>query len=44
VDGFGSLMKSYDAQDTTEIWNIPISDQVTSPSMRRVKTRGHGVI
>jgi thiamine pyrophosphate-dependent acetolactate synthase large subunit-like protein len=39
-----SLMKAYDAQGTAEIWNIPISDQVTSPSMRRIKTRGHGVI
>jgi acetolactate synthase-1/2/3 large subunit len=40
----GSLMQSYDAQDTAEIWNIPISDQVTSPSMRRLKAKGHGVM
>src|SRR5437016_8796198 len=39
-----ALMKAYDAQGTAEIWNIPISDQVTSPRMRRVMVRGHGVI
>jgi acetolactate synthase I/II/III large subunit len=44
LDGLGALMKSYDAQDATEIWNIPISDQVTSPSMRRLKAKGHGVM
>jgi acetolactate synthase I/II/III large subunit len=44
IDQLGSLMKSYDAQDTTEIWNIPISDQVMSPSMRRLKAKGHGVM
>ena len=38
------LMREYEAQDTAEIWNIPISDQVTSPSMRRVKIKGHGVV
>jgi hypothetical protein len=37
-------MKSHDAQDTAEIWNIPISDQVTSPGMRRLKAKGHGVM
>ena len=41
---FASLMRDYESQGTTEIWNIPISDQVTSPSMRRVKLKGHGVI
>ncbi len=40
----GSLMRDHAAQDTTEIWNIPISDQVTSPSMRRQTKRGHGVM
>jgi acetolactate synthase-1/2/3 large subunit len=44
LEKLGALMKAYDAQGTAEIWNIPISDQVTSPSMRRVKARGHGVI
>ncbi len=29
---------------SAEIWNIPISDQVTSPTMRRIKIKGHGVI
>jgi acetolactate synthase-1/2/3 large subunit len=41
---FASLMRDYEAQGTMEIWNIPISDQVVSPSMRRVKVKGHGVI
>jgi acetolactate synthase-1/2/3 large subunit len=39
-----ALMQSHDAQDTAEIWNIPISDQVMSPSMRRLKAKGHGVM
>ena len=33
-----------EAQGLAEVWNIPISDQVTSPTMRRVKLKGHGVI
>ena len=40
----GALLKAYDGQDVAEIWNIPISDQVTSPTMRRVKAKGHGVM
>jgi acetolactate synthase I/II/III large subunit len=44
LDQLGSLMKNHDAQDTAEIWNFPISDQVTSPSMRRLKAKGHGVM
>ncbi len=44
LDRFASLMKDYDAQGTAEIWNIPISDQVTSPGMRRLKAKGHGVM
>jgi thiamine pyrophosphate-dependent acetolactate synthase large subunit-like protein len=40
----GALLKGYDGQDVAEIWNIPISDQVTSPTMRRVKAKGHGVM
>ena len=39
-----SLMREHDAQGSAEIWNIPISDQVTSPSMRRQTARGHGVM
>jgi thiamine pyrophosphate-dependent acetolactate synthase large subunit-like protein len=34
---FSSLMQDYDAQGTAEIWNIPISDQVMSPTMRRIR-------
>ena len=34
------LMREYEAQDTAEIWNIPISDQVTSPSMRSGQDQG----
>lgn len=41
---FASLLRDYEAQGTADIWNIPISDQVTSPTMRRVKTKGHGVM
>jgi acetolactate synthase-1/2/3 large subunit len=40
----GALMRDYDAQGSAEIWNIPISDQVTSPSMRRQTAKGHGVM
>jgi len=40
----GSLMHDYDAQGTAEIWNVPISDQITSPTMRRLKSKGHGVM
>ena len=41
---FKSLMQDFDAQGTAEIWNVPISDQVTSPTMRRLKAKGHGVM
>jgi len=41
---FGALMREYEAQGTAEIWNVPISDQVTSPTMRRLKAKGHGVM
>jgi acetolactate synthase-1/2/3 large subunit len=34
---FSPLMQDFDAQETAEIWNIPISDQVMSPTMRRIK-------
>jgi len=40
---FKSLMREFDAQGTAEIWNVPISDQVTSPTIRRLKAKGHGV-
>ena len=39
-----SLMQAYDSRGPAEIWNIPISDRVTSPSMRRQTARGHGVM
>jgi acetolactate synthase-1/2/3 large subunit len=41
---FQPLMREFDAQGTAEIWNIPISDQVTSPTIRRLKAKGHGVM
>jgi acetolactate synthase I/II/III large subunit len=37
---FDSLMRDFDAQGTAEIWNVPISDHVTSPTMRRLKAKG----
>jgi thiamine pyrophosphate-dependent acetolactate synthase large subunit-like protein len=37
LSDFSSLMRDFDAQGTAEIWNIPISDQVMSPTMRRRK-------
>jgi hypothetical protein len=36
------LFDAYAAQDTAEIWNIHVSDQVVSPSTRRTVGRGHG--
>jgi acetolactate synthase I/II/III large subunit len=44
LDQFAALARDYDAQDAAEIWNIPISDQVTSPRMRRLTVKGHGVV
>lgn len=41
---FAALLRDYDAHDAAEIWNVPISDQVTSPTMRRIKIKGHGVV
>ena len=41
---FAALLRDYEAQGAAEIWNIPISDQVTSPTMRRIKIKGHGVM
>ena len=40
-----SLLRDYEAEDdTADIWNFPISDQVVSPRMRRLNIKGHGVI
>ena len=44
LDQFATLLRDYDASGDAEVWNIPISDQVTSPTMRRVKLKGHGVV
>ena len=41
---FAGLLRDYEAQGDAEIWNIPISDQVTSPTMRKNKVKGHGVM
>jgi hypothetical protein len=36
---FASTLYDYEPQAAMEAWNIPISDQVMSPSMRRIKAR-----
>jgi thiamine pyrophosphate-dependent acetolactate synthase large subunit-like protein len=41
---FAALLRDYEAGDSAEIWNVPISDQVVSPRMRRLNIKGHGVI
>jgi acetolactate synthase I/II/III large subunit len=38
------LFAEFAAQSDTEVWNIQISDQVTAPSMRRLLSKGHGVM
>ena len=42
VAQFKPLFDAYAAQDTAEVWNIHVSDQVVSPSTRRGVGRGHG--
>ncbi|MEO0671068.1 MAG: thiamine pyrophosphate-binding protein [Pseudomonadota bacterium] len=37
-----SLFEAFAAQDTSEVWNIQISDRVTAPTMRKAIARGHG--
>ena len=44
LDQCAVLLRDYEASGTAEIWNIPISDQVTSPRIRRLNVKGHGVI
>jgi thiamine pyrophosphate-dependent acetolactate synthase large subunit-like protein len=39
---FRPLFEAYRAQDTAEVWNVHISDQVANPSVRRQVVRGHG--
>jgi hypothetical protein len=36
------LFDAYQKQDTADVWNIHVSDQVVSPSTRRGVGRGHG--
>jgi thiamine pyrophosphate-dependent acetolactate synthase large subunit-like protein len=43
VKQFKGLMEAYEAQDTAEIWNVHISDQVVAPKMRSSVKAGHGV-
>jgi thiamine pyrophosphate-dependent acetolactate synthase large subunit-like protein len=42
VDQFGPLYKAFEAGDLTAIWDVRISDRVTSPRMRAGLKRGHG--
>jgi len=42
VSQFRALFDAYQAQDTAEVWNVHISDQVMTPSARRQLGRGHG--
>ena len=42
VSQFRALFDAYQAQDTAEVWNVHISDQVMNPSTRRQLGRGHG--
>lgn len=43
VAQLGPLMAEYEAQDSMTIWNVPVSDKVTSPVMRERLAMGHGV-
>jgi thiamine pyrophosphate-dependent acetolactate synthase large subunit-like protein len=44
VGQFEELFRAYEAQDTAEVWDIHISDQVVTPRMRKQLRVGHGVI
>jgi acetolactate synthase I/II/III large subunit len=44
VGQFKSLLKDFQAHDTAEIWDIPISDKVMTPRMRAALNVGHGVV
>lgn len=44
IDQFEGLFEAYQAQDTAELWDIHISDQVITPRMRKQLRVGHGVI
>ena len=41
LDEIGPLFAAYAAQDTAELWNIEISDQVVNPGTRRALEAGH---
>ena len=36
------LFEAYERQDTAELWNIHVSDQVVNPGTRRLVQAGHG--
>lgn len=38
------LFAEFERQSLTEVWNIQISDQVVAPVMRKIMTKGHGVV
>jgi len=44
VGQFKSLLEDFQAHDTAEIWDIPISDKVMTPRMRAALKVGHGVV
>ncbi len=44
LEALPSLFAAFERQPLAEVWNIQISDQVTTPVMRKVVARGHGVM
>ena len=44
VSQFKDLFEGYQAHDVAEIWDIPISDKVQTPRMRKTLKAGHGVM
>jgi thiamine pyrophosphate-dependent acetolactate synthase large subunit-like protein len=44
VGQFRSLFQDFQANDTAEVWDIPISDKVLTPRMRTTLKVGHGVM
>jgi thiamine pyrophosphate-dependent acetolactate synthase large subunit-like protein len=42
VGQFKTLFEAYEKQDTAELWNIHVSDQVVNPGTRRLVASGHG--
>lgn len=39
---FEALFRAYEEQDSAELWNIHVSDQVVNPGTRRLVQAGHG--